>query len=54
MSDPVYGKHSAKVCVRPANLTEIENVVPSNTAVARSKREPLARDLACGAEGEHR
>ena len=50
VTDPVYGKHLGQVCLRPVNLTEIEELVSSNTAVARRQREAFAKRLACGAD----
>ncbi|MEQ9307263.1 MAG: hypothetical protein RJQ14_25335, partial [Marinoscillum sp.] len=49
VSDPVYGKHLGQVCLRPVNLTQIEELVSSSTAVARREREKLAKRLAFGA-----
>ena len=48
VTDPVYGKHLGQVCLRPVNLTEIEELVSSNTAVARRQREAFAKRLAFG------
>ncbi len=48
VTDPVYGKHLCQVCLRPVNLTEIEELVSSNTAVARRKREALAKKMVFG------
>jgi 5-methylcytosine-specific restriction enzyme subunit McrC len=48
VADPVYGKHLGQVCLRPVNLTEIEELVSSNTAVARRKRSAIAKLLAFG------
>ena len=50
VTDPVYGQHLGQVCLRPVNLVEIEELVSSNTAVARRKREALAKELAFGIE----
>lgn len=50
VTDPVYGKHLGQVCLRPVNLIEIEELVSSNTAAVRRKREALAKRLAFGAE----
>lgn len=49
VSDPIYGKHLGQVCLRPVNLTQIEELVSSNTAIARREREKLAKRLAFGA-----
>jgi 5-methylcytosine-specific restriction enzyme subunit McrC len=48
VTDPVYGKHLGQVCLRPVNLPEIEELVSSNTAVARRKREALAKKMVFG------
>lgn len=50
VTDPMYGKQLGQVCLRPVNLTQIEELVSSNTAVARRQRETMARRLAFGAE----
>lgn len=50
VTDPIYGKHLGQVCLRPVNLTEIEELVSANTAAARRQRELYARQLAFGAQ----
>ena len=48
VTDPVYGKHLGQVCLRPVNLSRIEELVATNTASARREREAYARRLAFG------
>jgi 5-methylcytosine-specific restriction enzyme subunit McrC len=48
VTDPVFGNHLGQVCLRPVNLTKIEELVSANTADARRRRETLAKNLAFG------
>ena len=50
VADPVYGKHLGQVCLRPVNLTEIEELVSLNTAEGRRRREEWANRLVFGSE----
>ena len=50
VTDPIYGKHLGQVCLRPVNLTMVEELVSANTAIARRRREAIAEQLAFGAK----
>lgn len=43
VTDPVYGEYLGQVCLRPVILIDIEELVSSNTAAIRTKREALAK-----------
>jgi len=48
VTDPIFGHHLGQVCLRPVNLSRIEEIVSTNTAAARREREAYARQLAFG------
>ncbi len=50
ITDPVYGKMLAQVCLRPVNLERIESLVAANTASGRREREKYATSLAISDE----
>lgn len=52
VTDPVYGRHLGQVCLRPVNLSRIEELVSTNTAAARRERAAYAKQLALGAQAE--
>lgn len=54
VTDPIYGKQLGQVCLRPVNLTEIEELVSANTAAARRQREVIANNLAFGDDTQPR
>ena len=48
VTDPIYGKHLAQVCLRPVNLDEFGELVSSKTAGAKREREAFAEQMAFG------
>ncbi|MCA9116193.1 MAG: hypothetical protein KDA79_14000 [Planctomycetaceae bacterium] len=46
MTEPIYGRPLGQVCLRPANLIRLEELVGAGTAVARREREREAAWLA--------
>lgn len=48
ITDPIYDRPLGQVCLRPVNLHDLAELVFSNTAIARRRREALACRLAFG------
>jgi len=48
VTDPIYGKPLAQVCLRPVDLIRIEKLVSTNTAAVRRDRQAYASELAFG------
>jgi 5-methylcytosine-specific restriction enzyme subunit McrC len=48
LTDPISGNRLGQVCLRPVNLSRIEELVSTNTSAARREREAYARQLAFG------
>lgn len=48
ITDPIFGRPLGQVCLRPVSLHDLAELVFSNTAIARRRREALAWRLAFG------